>query len=398
MLDARPLGEVEAPFAPGSALGRPRFVLGHRPILDGLRAVACLLVMAHHINGLGGGFLGVEIFFVLSGFLISSLLLEEWSERGRLDLGRFFARRALRLLPALFLFVLAMVVLGLVIPGAARLVSVKWVSGTLLYVVNWLIVKESLAGASIQSAFVHCWSLAIEEQFYLVWPLVLAWLLRKRAGLRSLAILLLAVVVYAAVARLLIFSSATVGSQMRAYAGSDTRADGLALGCLLAVLAHHGRLPRMSRGSLRVLLAVAVAVLAFAIWKARIAGGFIYLGGLSAVGLATSCVLYTFLFPAALPRPLRGVLESRAAVLVGRMSYGLYLWHLPAVVLVKMAYGRGLAASLLPWLLSFAVAGASFAFVERPFLRLKRKLRVSDDERAARLHPRQYAAQRRSAG
>ena len=357
----------------GARTPAPAFVLGHRPALDGLRGIACLLVMAHHINGLHGGFLGVDLFFVLSGFLISSLLLEEWRARGTIDLPRFFLRRALRLLPALVVFVLAMLALGHLVPGAARLVTPDWVVATLLYVVNWLMAFRAMDGASTQSAFVHCWSLAIEEQFYLLWPLALRWLLRRGVGLPGLARLLLAIVAYAGIARAVLVLLGGAGLQMRAYVGSDTRADGLALGCLLALLAHHGRLSSPRALWVRVALPLSLAFLAWASWVAEIGGRMIYLGGLSAASVAAAVLILVLLHPAELHPLARRLLESRALVATGRMSYGLYLWHLPVHVLFAMRFGPGWVTETVPWPVSFLVATLSFVLIERPFLGLKQR-------------------------
>src|SRR6516225_7968334 len=277
-------GTPVEPAEPGTApAGRPTpayAVTGrHLPALTGLRGVAVIGVVAYHLQ-LGwasGGYLGVDLFFVLSGFLISTLLLEEWAGKGRIDLAAFWGRRARRLLPALFLVVIALA-LYLVLngllggPGANGLVDLSGLRGdaisTLLYVNNWHAIyahQSYFAQFSAPSPLQHTWSLAIEEQFYLVWPLVLLLLLHRtgRAG-RSWrvpgAVLAVSLGVLSAVLMALLFTPGA--DPTRVYYGTDTRLFDLMAGATIAFIAAARPQPNTNaRRTLHVVGPVAAVVL-----------------------------------------------------------------------------------------------------------------------------------------
>src|SRR5580698_11119409 len=229
----------------------PTAVTGrHLPALNGLRALAVVGVVAYHLQ-LGwasGGYLGVDLFFVLSGFLISTLLLEEWNRSGRVDLGAFWARRAKRLLPALFLVVAALA-LYLIFngifggPGANGLVDLSGLRGdaiwTLLYANNWHLIyahQSYFAQFSTPSPLQHTWSLAIEEQFYLVWPLVLLLLLRfaRRSWRTAGVILTVSLGLLSSILMAVLFHPGVDPS--RIYYGTDTRLFDLMAGATVAFL------------------------------------------------------------------------------------------------------------------------------------------------------------------
>ena len=222
-------------------LGHPAPRLRYEPALDGVRAFAVLAVIGYHadVHSLRGGFLGVDVFFVLSGYLITALLLAEHGDAGRIDVRAFYARRARRLFPALLLVLLGVAAYsGFVAFSGDRGAIRADALASLLYVQNWHLVWS---GASYFTAFAapsplrHLWSLAIEEQFYLVWPLALIALLRvARSSRRVLG----AAIVAAALASALLMSAMYhAGSDpSRVYYGTDTRAQELLVGALLAVL------------------------------------------------------------------------------------------------------------------------------------------------------------------
>ena len=246
MTDATLVHErADTPSATTAVTGR------HLPALNGLRGVAVIGVVAYHLQ-LGwakGGYLGVDLFFVLSGFLITTLLLEEWAGSGRINLAAFWGRRARRLLPALFLVVAALalyLVCNAVFggPGANGLIDLSGLRGdaiaTLLYVNNWHLIyahQSYFAQFSTPSPLQHTWSLAIEEQFYLVWPLVLLVLLRfGRRGWRRLGVTLTVVLgVGSSVLMAVLFNPPADPS--RIYYGTDTRLFDLMAGATLAFLA-----------------------------------------------------------------------------------------------------------------------------------------------------------------
>ena len=214
----------------------------HQPALDGLRGVAVVAVLLYHggVSAAGGGFLGVDVFFALSGFLITSLLLAERASTGRIDLKAFWGRRARRLLPALLVVLVFVAVYAAVFarPGELDRIRQDGLS-TLLYLANWRMIfggQSYFESFEAPSPLRHTWSLGIEEQWYLVWPLVVALVLAwwRGAGRRALGVMCAVLAAASAVAMAVLASGADDPS--RAYYGTDARAQGLLLGALLAVV------------------------------------------------------------------------------------------------------------------------------------------------------------------
>ena len=213
--------------------------LAYLPALDGMRACAVLAVMMFHggIPHMDGGFMGVDAFFVLSGFLITSLLLGEWRQALTIKLGAFWARRARRLLPALLLMLLFVAFFASVIVpkgtyGALRLDALA----TLLYVSNWhfiLVNSNYFNETSASSPLLHTWSLAVEEQFYVIWPLVVLGVMHFTRSLRALFVLCCAAAIASAVWMHHVYDGGL--NTNRAYLGTDTRSQCLFIGCALAV-------------------------------------------------------------------------------------------------------------------------------------------------------------------
>ena len=305
-----------------SASVRP---LGHVPALDGLRGVAILLVLANHSGWhlLGGG-LGVDLFFCLSGFLITALLLGEWSERGSVSFADFYRRRALRLLPALLL--VSAVTLALYPEGYRQaLIGVT-------YVANF----ARLSGEGL-GAFTHFWSLAQEEQFYLVWPLVLITALRfPRVILPTLGLLFVAISLH----------GLTASSYERLWYGPDMHSGGLVLGAVAAILYVRGVNLRMPVG-----LAVLAGIACVAVFSESNAG----------LVLPVFAVAGSVVVLAVAQGSLRS-LELRPLRYAGKISYGLYLWHYP--VFIVLGWELGLPVSI-------GCAVLSYRYVEQPFLRRK---------------------------
>jgi peptidoglycan/LPS O-acetylase OafA/YrhL len=369
-------------------------VRGRRlPALDGLRALAVLAVVAYHLqfSWARGGYLGVDLFFVLSGFLITSLLLEEHEERGAIRLGAFWARRARRLLPALFVMVSAVMVF-VVLMG--RLGNTTFIAGfdlaslqkqalaTLLYVANWydIVSNQSyFAQFAAPSPLLHTWSLAIEEQFYLVWPFVTVGLLarglaaRRRVGWTvSVAIAIASTVLMAVLYR--------AGDPSRAYFGTDTRLPDLAVGAVLAWLT--ARRPVTAPGVARVLAVaspIALAGLLVLMVVAGDAGGvpdtFMFRGGFLLAALL--CVLVVADVRRDGSTLARGF-AWRPVVAVGLVSYGIYLWHWPVIVFLTSAdtplHGAGLLLARLVVIAALTVA--SYYLVELPVRRRWLPVRV----------------------
>jgi peptidoglycan/LPS O-acetylase OafA/YrhL len=358
--------------------GTPRPALGRQPALDGLRGVAIAAVVAFHLEHLQGGFLGVDLFFVLSGFLITSLLLVEFEGRQAVDLGRFWSRRARRLLPALFLLlgVLALLMAGKVLgqrPGFRGDAL-----ATLGYAANWHAMARDIGYWDLfaqPSPLDHMWSLAIEEQFYLLWPpLVLGMLVlaRRRTG-RGRGHLVAGVAVAGAAASLAVLAltwSATDTS--RAYYGTDARVGPTLLGAALAALVTVDRRRSARRGTGRWAPAAGTAALAFLLWSFAVMRGTApayYRGGLAAFALAAVVVVAVVVRGRA--GPLGAVLGFAPLRGLGIISYGVYLWHWP--VIVYATPGRtgldGWAVDAVCVALTLALAIASFLLIERPIRR-----------------------------
>ena len=347
--------------------------------LDGIRAIAVTLVILYHLTPgtTVGGYLGVDLFFVVSGFLITTLLLRERSTTGRINLRAFWTRRARRLLPALAVLVLACCTAAWAIGGDVLVGLGLQVLGAATFSSNWLLLAagSSYFGDSLPELFRNLWSLAVEEQFYLLWPLLLVLvLLRIPRWARIAGVAALATASALAMAALWTPADAT-----RVYYGTDTHAFGLAIGAVLAMLASSWptralEWPRRARRLLGVAGPVALlALLGLAVLMPGDAA-VVFRGGLVIVAVLTAIVIATLVVPGA---PLARLLELGAFRWVGRRSYGLYLWHWPVFVLVVSALPGWRRDGLPGWALggialaiTVLAAALSYRFVEQPLRRL----------------------------
>ena len=333
----------------------------YRPHLDGIRAVAVILVIAFHLGyaWIPGGFIGVDVFFVLSGYLITGLLVDELTRDGRVDLAHFYARRIRRLLPAAVL-VVAVVVLATI--GLLDRVDQASVGrdGTLtaLYGANWHFAfagGDYFAPGDVPSPLVHFWSLAVEEQFYVLWPALLLGLwalaarLRGRATIAPLGVLLAVVLVLTAVSAAL---SVLLEPGPLTYYGTHTRAYQLLAGAGLAIaargyLAHPpgdadagGTRLRAAGVALSVASLAAVALLAHGISGAQDYPG---VAGLAVTAASVALIASLDLMGS---HPWRRLAGARLPAAVGRLSYSLYLWHWPTIVFLPLFADR----HDMPWL------------------------------------------------
>ena len=329
----------------------------HVPGLDGLRGVAVVGVLLFHANGLlRGGYLGVDLFFVLSGFLITSILVHEQNETGRIDLRRFWVRRFRRLMPALLALIPAVALYAKLLAAPTELASLRADAlSTITYVANW---RSIFARRSYWEMFAspspleHTWSLAIEEQFYLVWPLLVAGLLAigKR---RALWIATVVLGVASMVAMLALYEE---GRTMRVYLGTDTRGGAILVGAALA-LSDIRRVPRW--------VGVVAAVLLAAAWGLLDGQSeLLYRGGFWITELACAVLIGACLGGDGVGR----VLAWRPLRAIGTISYGVYLWHWPVyVVLSEERVPLGVPALLaLRLAVTFAIAVVSYRWLERP--------------------------------
>ena len=324
--------------------------LPYAPALDGLRAIACLSVMLYHAELLPGGFLGVDVFFTLSGFLITSLLLAELRAGQAVDLRAFLRRRLFRIVPLLATVSVTLGVWGWVHGGTLGEATVVGAIASLFFSVNWLVSS----GADAAGALTANWSVALEEQFYLVWPLLLWGLHRFRRSEKTMAVLVGGAAIALAIHRFLIVPGAT-GS--RIWFGVDTQADALLAGCAVA-------LGLQCRS--RLTAGVAGAGLAALFLFAR-ETTFTYQFGLPATILCTAALLPVL-------ADHGGWLTWRPLRAVGRRSYGLYLWGSAIHVVAHSAYGlSGVGLFLVVFTATFAVTEVTYRLIEVPLRRLGRR-------------------------
>jgi len=347
----------------------------YMPGLDGLRALAVLAVIAYHLN-LGwapGGLLGVGVFFTLSGYLITDLLLGQHEITGRLQLADFWLRRARRLLPALFVM-LAVVAAWVTLLDRDQLPVIRGaVASSAAYVGNWWLIAQHssyFAQFAPPMPLGHLWSLAVEEQFYLIWPWLLLLGLRWARGRRrtrtrlAAATLLLAAV--SAVAMALLYRPGY--DPTRIYDGTDTRAFAVLIGAALAFVwpsRHLGSdVTETARWILDGIGITGLAVIAVLIWRTSEYSPFLYRGGMVLLSVGTALTVGAAASPASRLGVLLGIRPLRW---IGVRSYGIYLWHYPIIVLTTPANGRdGLARGALQVAAAFGVAALSWRFVEEP--------------------------------
>jgi len=345
------------------------------PGLDGLRALAVLAVIAYHLN-LGwapGGLLGVGVFFTLSGYLITDLLLGQHEITGRLQLADFWLRRARRLLPALFVM-LAVVAAWVTLLDRDQLPVIRGaVASSAAYVGNWWLIAQHssyFAQFAPPMPLGHLWSLAVEEQFYLIWPWLLLLGLRWARGRRrtrtrlAAATLLLAAV--SALAMALLYRPGY--DPTRIYDGTDTRAFAVLIGAALAFVwpsRHLGSdVTETARWILDGIGITGLAVIAVLIWRTSEYSPFLYRGGMVLLSVGTALTVGAAASPASRLGVLLGIRPLRW---IGVRSYGIYLWHYPIIVLTTPANGRdGLARGALQVAAAFGVAALSWRFVEEP--------------------------------
>jgi peptidoglycan/LPS O-acetylase OafA/YrhL len=356
---------------------KPAYVAG----LDGLRAVAVVAVMIYHFapSALPAGFLGVDVFFVVSGFLISRLVVAEITGTSTLRLGHFWARRARRLLPALATMTVVVLVLVAIYSSDAERHDIRGQAlGTLFYCANWVMIYAKgsyFTSVGRPSPFLHMWTLAVEEQFYVVFPLVCFAARRwtARYPVRASAIALLGAI--ASTAWMAVLVSPT-GDPSRAYLGSDSHAMGLLVGVALGILAGAGRpweamtarLRSNARGA-RVAGAIGLSsLLAILVTMGVVDGNTydLYRGGFLVFALLCGAVVaVVVMLPAT---RVAQMLRAPWLVAVGLRSYSLYLWHWPVRVFISPSSGiEGAALFVVRSVLSIALAEMSYRLVERPF-------------------------------
>ncbi|WP_179223604.1 acyltransferase family protein [Paenibacillus tyrfis] len=346
------------------------------PGIDGLRALAVLAVIAYHLHPgwAPGGLLGVGIFFVLSGYLITDLLIAEWRREGRLNLKSFWLRRFRRLLPAM-LVLLSAVAAWIWLVDRSRLPALLGdFLAALAYVSNWWLVYREVSyfeSFGPPSPLGHFWSLAVEEQFYLLWPLLLALGLRLQPRRGWLAGVMLLGAAASAAAMALLYEPGADPS--RIYYGTDTRAFGLLIGAALAVAWPSGKLSAGTSVRVRRIVDWAGMAGLFSILLMIVRSSqydaFLYQGGFVLLSLAAAVTVAALAHPSG---QLGRILGCRPLRWLGVRSYGIYLWHYPVIVLTSPANGSdgiSLLHAALQLTATIGLAALSWKFVEEPIRR-----------------------------
>ncbi len=354
-------------------MSEPSSRLRHLPALDALRGLAVIGVLLFHADLVRGGYLGVDLFFVLSGFLITSLLLNEWGADGGIAMRGFWTRRGRRLFPALVAVLVFVAFYALVFAAPTELARIRADGiAAVFYVANW---RSIAAGASYWDLFrtpsplEHLWSLAIEEQFYLLWPVLVLVVLRLGRG--SARILLAVSLVLAALSATAMWVLYDPGDTSRAYLGTDSRGAAILFGAALACVVGCWGLLEDQRLIRALDLAGLVALVGLGVAWATLDGQsrFLYHGGFWLTELA---VVILIACAAHGDRSLmaRG-LSWRPFIWCGLISYGLYLWHWPIYVLLSSdrVHLDGAALTTLRLAVTFAVAIVSYRFLEQPIRR-----------------------------
>jgi peptidoglycan/LPS O-acetylase OafA/YrhL len=346
-----------------------RYITG----LDGLRAIAVLAVIAYHLNfdWAAGGLLGVTVFFVLSGYLITDLLISEFVTSDRINFKNFWIRRARRLLPAMFTMLIVVITWVTVFEQSMLDRLEEDTVAAILYVSNWWYIFQDLSyfeSFGPPSLLTHFWSLAVEEQFYILWPLVIVLVLKLKVKEGSLFSIILLGAIASAAAMTMLYEPGTDPS--RVYYGTDTRVFSLLLGASLAVIWPSRKLstslPSEIRWKLDFVGLFALAFIFYMFWSTDQYQDFLYQGGMVAMSIASMLVVAVIVHPSS---KLNTVLSFKPLRWIGVRSYGIYLWHFPVIVLTSPQWGAdapSLVRTSLQLFLILTFASLSWTFIENP--------------------------------
>ncbi|KEK24594.1 acyltransferase family protein [Bacillus gaemokensis] len=346
-----------------------RYMVG----LDSLRGLAILGVILYHINfnWMPGGFLGVTVFFVLSGYLITDLLVAEWMRNERINLKNFWLSRAKRLLPGM-LVMLVVVLAWITLFHSSLLGKMRGDSlAGLLYVSNWWYIYHKLSyfeSFSQLSPLNHFWSLAVEEQFYVIWPFVIALAFRYIKKQSRIVWFIIFGVAASALAMGMMYEPGADPS--RIYYGTDTRAFSLLIGAVLAFIWPSRRLAYKILPPARLVLdiigGISLIIILVMFWKTNQYDPFLYRGGMVLLSVATALLVANLAHPAS---RITKFLKFRPLRWMGVRSYGIYLWHYPIITLTNPQVSTGefqLTRAILQFILIIFVAQISWKFIENP--------------------------------
>ena len=348
-----------------------RYITG----LDGIRAIAVIMVLAYHLKLalFKSGFLGVTVFFVLSGYLITGILISEVEEEGTIDLKNFWLRRIRRLVPAVMSMAVVIIFVSAVVNRVIFTKGCKDFLASVLGFNNWWQIFNKVSyfeAAGVPSPFTHCWSLAIETQFYLIYPLILLGIYKlvksrgegraKRGLLFAGVTLLLALI--SVILMIVLFDPQQDAS--RVYYGTDTRAFSLLFGALLAILWEYRMVPRRLSASVNMVLgSVSFAVLLVMTIAINGSSNFWYRGGQFVGTILTVLVIYTVL---GRKTWLSRFLSNPVLKWIGDRSYSIYLWHYPIILLISKGIKASWWITLIEIVLSVVLAELSYRFIETP--------------------------------
>ena len=342
--------------------------------LDGIRAVAVMAVLFYHANAPWalGGFLGVETFFVLSGFLITSLLLSEWQSTGDLSLRDFWLRRARRLLPAVWLLLVVLPIAALFLASDALPRLKEDIPAALLYITNWVyIVREVpyFEAFGRPPLLQHLWSLAVEEQFYLLWPLLLVFLLRTLKNKRSGLVLITALLVLLSSTWMAVLFDPEA-DPLRVYYGTDTRAAGFLVGALLAMIWSPSQPAAGSRKGWQDFVGWSGLLALIILYnKLNEFQPLLYRGGILVTALSSALLIVG---ASSTTSFLGKLLETGPLRWIGSRSYSIYLWHWPVLMLTRPGFDLQLPELVVRGgeiALTFSLAELSFRWIESPVRR-----------------------------
>lgn len=348
-----------------------RYITG----LDGIRAIAVIMVLAYHLKLalFKSGFLGVTVFFVLSGYLITGILISEVEEEGTIDLKNFWLRRIRRLVPAVMSMAVVIIFVSAVVNRIIFTKGCKDFLASVLGFNNWWQIFNKVSyfeAAGVPSPFTHCWSLAIETQFYLIYPLILLGIYKlvksrgegraKRGLLFAGVTLLLALI--SVILMIVLFDPQKDAS--RVYYGTDTRAFSLLFGALLAILWEYRMVPRRLSASVNMVLgSVSFAVLLVMTIAINGSSNFWYRGGQFVGTILTVLVIYTV---SGRKTWLSRFLSNPVLKWIGDRSYSIYLWHYPIILLISKGLKASWWITLIEIVLSVVLAELSYRFIETP--------------------------------
>ena len=348
-----------------------RYITG----LDGIRAIAVIMVLAYHLKLalFKSGFLGVTVFFVLSGYLITGILISEVEEEGTIDLKNFWLRRIRRLVPAVMSMAVVIIFVSAVVNRVIFTKGCKDFLASVLGFNNWWQIFNKVSyfeAAGVPSPFTHCWSLAIETQFYLIYPLILLGIYKlvksrgegraKRGLLFAGVTLLLALI--SVILMIVLFDPQQDAS--RVYYGTDTRAFSLLFGALLAILWDYRMVPRRLSASVNMVLgSVSFAVLLVMTIAINGSSNFWYRGGQFFGTILTVLMVYAV---SGRKTWLSRFLSNPVLKWIGDRSYSIYLWHYPIILLISKGIKASWWITLIEIVLSVVLAELSYRFIETP--------------------------------